>query len=154
VPATGSAKQLIMQLEPYIIFDGRCEEALNFYVTALGGEIRSLMRYESAPVEGVTAEGNKVMHAVFAAGAVVFMASDSGSTTGETGNAGGGMVHLSLDFPTAEDLERVFAALSENASVTMPVQDTFWGARFGMLTDQFGVKWMFNHDKGQQGADS
>jgi PhnB protein len=141
-----------MQIQPYIIFEGQCEEALNFYVTALGGEIRSLMRFEGAPVEGVTADGNKVMHAIFAAGETVFMASDSGATTGESAGASGGMVHLSLDFTGVDELERVFAALSEGARVTMPLQDTFWGARFGMLTDKFGVKWMFNHDKQAQGA--
>jgi PhnB protein len=141
-----------MQIQPYIIFEGQCEEALNFYVTALGGEIKSLMRFDNAPVEGISGEGQKVMHAIFQAGDVTFMASDSGATTGTESGNGGGMVHLSLDFPSREELERVFAALSENASITMPLQDTFWGARFGMLTDKFSIKWMFNHDEGEKGG--
>jgi PhnB protein len=133
-----------MQLTPYIMFKGTCEEALNFYAKALNGEIKELHRFEGSPAEGMSTDKQKVMHAHFAANGIFFMASD-----GDQNEAVGGMVHLSLNFDNAEELEKVFAALSEGARVTMPLQDTFWGARFGMLTDQFGINWMFNQDKNQ-----
>jgi PhnB protein len=131
-----------MQLTPYIMFNGTCEEALNFYAKALNGEIKELHRFEGSPAEGMSTDKQKVMHAHFAANGIFFMASD-----GDQKEAVGGMVHLSLNFDNAEELGKVFAALSEGARVTMPLQDTFWGARFGMLTDQFGINWMFNQDK-------
>jgi PhnB protein len=138
-----------MQLTPYIIFNGTCEEALNFYATALKGEIKDLMRFEGTPVADMTADKQKVMHAHFGVdGTILFMASDSGQ--GGPAETKGGMVHLSLNFTDAAHIENVFAALSEGGTVTMPLQDTFWGARFGMLTDKFGINWMFNYDKPKQ----
>ncbi|MFN2440385.1 MAG: VOC family protein [Chitinophagaceae bacterium] len=88
--------------------------------------------------------GQQILHATFEAKEVRFMASDSGKDEAEANI--GGMVHLTLDVDNAEELERVFNALSEGGKVTMPLQDAFWGARFGMLTDKFGVNWMFNHE--------
>ena len=85
----------------------------------------------------------RVMHSHFEAGPVKFMASDS-PTTGPS--AQGGQVHLSLHFTDGAKQEKVFKALSDGGTVTMPLQDTFWGARFGMLTDKYGVNWMFNYD--------
>ena len=131
-----------MTITPYIMFNGTCEEALNFYAKALGGEIKDLNRFEGSPAEGMSADKNKVMHAHFAAKGVFFMASD-----GNESAAAGGMVHLSLNFEQAGEIDTVFTALSEGATVTMPLQDTFWGARFGMLQDRFGVNWMFNYDQ-------
>ncbi len=135
-----------MQLTPYIIFNGNCEEALKFYEKALGGEIKDLMRFEGSPVENMTDDKQKVMHSHFYAdGNLLFMASDSG--TGGPQATTAGLVHLSINFPDKGKLENVFAKLSDGGNVTMPLQDTFWGARFGMLTDQFGINWMFNCDK-------
>jgi PhnB protein len=135
-----------MQLTPYIIFNGNCEEALKFYENALGGEIKDLMRFEGSPVENMNADKQKVLHSHFYAnGNLLFMASDSGE--GGPGSPNGGMVHLSINFNDNGKLENVFSKLSDGGNVTMPLQDTFWGARFGMLTDKFGVNWMFNHDK-------
>lgn len=135
-----------MQLTPYIIFNGNCEEALNFYANALGGEIKNLSRYEGSPAEAMSTEKQNILHAQFAIdGAVLFMASDSGQ--GSPVETHGGMVKLSLDFTDAGSIEQVFAALSESGTITMALQDTFWGARFGMLTDKFGINWMFNYDK-------
>ncbi|RYZ22105.1 MAG: VOC family protein [Chitinophagaceae bacterium] len=131
-----------MRLVPYIMFNGNCEEALNFYAKALGGQIQGLQYFEGAPVDTKPEDAKKVMHAQFSAGDLFLMASD-----GQQNEAVGGMVHLSLDFPSQEEIGATFAALSEGARITMPLQDTFWGARFGMLTDQFGVSWMFNYDK-------
>jgi PhnB protein len=137
-----------MNISPYIMFNGNCEEALNFYVKALGGEIQGLMRFEGSPAESMSSDKQKILHAMFKAGGVFFMASDGA----ESGENVGGMVHLSLDFDSAEEEQKVYDALSEGAKTTMPLQDTFWGARFGMLTDRFGVNWMFNYDKAKQGS--
>jgi PhnB protein len=133
-----------MQLTPYIMFNGTCEEALNFYEKALDGQIKDLMRFEGSPAEGMSNDKQKVMHAHFSvAGQVLFMASDSG----KEGTPNPGQVHLSINFTDAGQIEKTFEALSDGAKVTMPLQDTFWGATFGMLTDRFGVNWMFNYDK-------
>ncbi len=134
-----------MQIVPYIMFNGRCEEALNFYAKAFEGEIKDLMRYEGSPVESMSEDKQKVMHAQFEAKGIFFMAADNNQ--GGPEELGGGKVHLSINFDDAAQQEKVFAALSHGANVQMPLQDTFWGARFGMLTDKFGVNWMFNYDK-------
>lgn len=131
-----------MEIMPYIMFNGNCEEALNFYVKALGGEIKDLMRFEGTPAESMSDDKQKVMHSHFAVnGNLLFMASDGGRSND------GGMVHLSLNFTSAADIERTYMTLGEGGQQTMPLSDTFWGARFGMLTDRFGVNWMFNWDK-------
>ena len=136
-----------MQLAPYIMFNGNCEEALNFYAQAFNGEIKDLMRFEGSPVENMSADKQKAMHVHFAVnGNTIFMAADGGQGKA---NAKGGMVHLSINFNNADEQERVFNVLSEGGQVSMPLQDTFWGARFGMLRDKFGVNWMFNYDKQQ-----
>lgn len=135
-----------MQIMPYIMFNGNCEEALKFYEKTLGGEIKDLMRFEGSPAENMSENKQKVMHSHFAVdGNLLFMASDSGFGGQQPTN--GGMVHLSLNFSDAGRIQQVFSALSGGGNVTMPLQDTFWGATFGMLTDQFGVNWMFNYDK-------
>lgn len=133
-----------MQATPYFTFDGNCEEALNFYAQAFNGQINNLSRFEGSPAEGMATDKQRVMHAQFEAPRISFMASDSGdeSWKAEKGN----MVHLSINFDDAVELEKVFTALSDGATITMPLQDTFWGARFGMLTDRFGINWMFNYD--------
>jgi PhnB protein len=127
-----------MQLTPYIMFNGNCEEAMNFYAGALGGEIKEFSRYEGSPAEGMSDDKSKVMHARMVAGDSSIMGADAQQP------AQGNNVHLSLNFDSVEKGEKIFAALSEGATVTMPLQDTFWGARFGMLTDKFGINWMVN----------
>ncbi len=126
------------------MFNGNCEEALNFYAKALGGEIIHLSRYEGSPLEAGKADNNKVMHATLKAGGVMIMAADE---TGPGAHAvDGGSVHLTLDFDSIEQEEKVFNALSQGGKIVMELQDTFWGARFGMLTDKFGIHWMFNQE--------
>jgi PhnB protein len=83
------------------------------------------------------------MHATFQAGELKFMVSDA--MPGQPVNPGSNL-SLSLNFTSVADIDKTFGLLSEGATITMPLQDTFWGARFGMLTDQFGINWMFNHD--------
>ena len=132
-----------MELTPYIMFDGTCEEALNFYAKAMGGEVKNISRYGDMPGDSPMSDEQKkkVMHSNFEAGDVKFMASDSPFPA-----EGGGAVNLSLNVDDAGKMEKVFNALAEGGQVTMPLQDTFWGARFGMLTDKYGIKWMFNHE--------
>lgn len=133
-----------MQLTPYIMFNGNCEEALNFYSATIGGEIKHLSRYEGSPAESMSADKNKVMHATFEGNGVVLMAADGGQTVTNSGN-----IHLCIDFKDATAMDNVFNALSDGGKITMPLEDTFWGARFGMLTDKFGINWMFNCESKQ-----
>jgi len=130
-----------MQLEPYLFFHGRCEEALNFYKACLGGEIVGINRYAGSPMEANVdvAFRDKVMHASFVAGDVKFMASD-----GRPGAAPDGDDDVALCLATSDEAEgeRVFNSLADGGEVTLPLQAQFWGGRFGSLTDRFGVQWM------------
>lgn len=128
-----------MRLTPYLMFHGTCEEALNFYATTIGGEIKNLSRYEGSPAESMSADKQKIMHATFAGNGVVFMASDGSEQVSNSGN-----IHLCIDFKDAVAMENVFNAIAKGGKITMPLDNTFWGARFGMLTDKFGINWMFN----------
>lgn len=130
-----------MNLSPYIIFNGNCEEALRFYANALNGEVKDLMHYEGTPAETMADNRQKVLHAQFEAGDVKFMASDDGRPHGKPSTSG--TVHFSLSFDTIGEQERVFGTLGAGGKVTQPLHDTFWGAHFGMLTDRFGMNWMF-----------
>jgi PhnB protein len=133
-----------MQLVPYIIFNGDCEAALNFYAKALGGAIGQVSRYADAPEHPQTKmDPQKIMHTHFTVdGNMLFMASD-----GPIDASDSGMVSLSLNLDDAGKTQNVFAQLSEGGMVTMPLQDTFWGATFGMLKDKYGIKWMINCEK-------
>jgi PhnB protein len=130
-----------MQLEPYLFFHGRCEEALNFYKECLRGEIVGINRFASSPMESQVDPSykDKVMHASFVAGDVKFMASD-----GQPGAAPDGEDDIALCLATTDggEGERVFAALAEGGKVDMPLGEAFWGGKFGSLTDRFGVQWM------------
>ena len=132
-----------MQLEPYLFFHGRCEEALNFYQAALGGEITELNRFAGSPMDEHTPADykQKIMHAGFVAGDVKFMASD-----GRPGDPpdGDDDIALSLATSDAAEGERVFNALAEGGTVSMPLAEQFWGGKFGGLTDRFGVQWMIS----------
>ena len=134
-----------MQLTPYIIFNGNCEQALKFYEKTLGGQIGQINRYSDMPPGSNTMGmgADKIMHTHFIVkGNILFMASDGPSDSRDSG-----MVHLSLNFNDPGSMQSVFAEMSDGGNVTMPLQDTFWGASFGMLQDQFGIRWMFNYDK-------
>jgi PhnB protein len=131
-----------MQLEPYLFFTGNCEEALNYYKDVFGGEIVELSRHKDAPAEAQTPpeSANLVMHATFKGPGFSFMAGDArpGTTYGE------GPMSLSLSLTDQNEGQRIFDALAKGGKVDMPMQDMFWGAKFGMLTDRFGIDWMFN----------
>lgn len=137
-----------MQLIPYLIFpDGNCEEALAFYGKALGGQTGHISRYADAPEQAQMGMApDKVMHTHFTVdGNVLFMASDGPSPAKDSGN-----VSLSLNFTDGGSIQAAFTALSDGGTITMPLQDTFWGATFGMLQDRYGIKWMVNYDKPKQ----
>ncbi len=131
-------------IQPYLFFAGRCEEALNFYRTALGAEVELLMRYSDSPEPqppGRLPPGyeNKVMHTTFHVGATTLMASDG---CGDDDKFGG--FSLSLNVATEAEADRYFNALLEGGAVIMPLAKTFWSPRFGMLTDRFGMGWMIS----------
>ena len=130
---------------PYLNFNGNGAEALAFYAKAFEGKILFQQTFGESPMADQTPDDfkNKVMHATFQAGNLTFMISDCMPGQLVTG---GTNMSLSLNFKTVADIDKTFAALSEGATITMPLQDTFWGAKFGMLTDKFGINWMFNHD--------
>ncbi len=131
-----------MKIQPYLFFDGRCEEAIEFYKRALGAKDVNLMRFKDAPPgeQGGTPPGaeNKVMHANFRLGDSVVMASD-GYNRGQPKFEG---ISLSIELPNDAETERVFAALSEGGQVKMPLTKTFFASKFGMTADRFGVSWM------------
>ena len=134
-----------MQLNPYLTFDGRCEAAFKFYEKVLGGKIEAMMTYGSSPMAEQTKPDwrNKIMHARLTVGDKMLMASDAPPDRYEAMK--GIMVTLGIDDPG--EAERIFHALSEKGTVQMPIQETFWAARFGMLVDQFGTPWMVNCEK-------
>ena len=134
------------KLVPYIMFSGNCEEALNFYKNILGGEILIIGKYSETPDFATEENMNKIMHAEFSADGVYFMAADEMKPSDAVK---GNRVNLSFDCDSAEEQEKVFNGFSDGAEITMPLQDTFWGAKYGMLTDKFGISWMFNYDKPQ-----
>jgi PhnB protein len=131
-----------MRVEPYLFFNGRCEEALEFYRRTLGAEVVMLMRYrespEKAPGSMPPGSEDKVMHASFRVGGSELMASDGmcGGTTHFQGFA------LSLTPATEAEAERLFGALVDGGKVQMPLAKTFFSPRFGMVADRFGVSWM------------
>jgi PhnB protein len=132
-----------MQVQAYLFFDGRCDEAVEFYKKALGAEVTMLMRFKDSPEPhqpGMLAPGseNKVMHASLRIGETMVMASD-GRCLGTPSFQG---FCLSLDVPDAAAADRLFAALADGGQVQMPLAKTFWSPRFGMVTDRFGVAWM------------
>lgn len=134
-----------MQVQPYLFFEGRCEEALEFYRQALDAQVDMLMRFKEspeAPPPGAVAPGSedKVMHASFRIGDTTLMASDGGCS-GRSGFQG---VSLSLNLEEVAEAERRFAALAEGGEVQMPLGATFWSPAFGMVVDRFGVSWMVN----------
>lgn len=134
-----------MQVQPYLFFEGRCEEALEFYRQVLDAQVDMLMRFKEspeAPPPGAVAPGSedKVMHASFRVGDSTLMASDGGCS-GRSGFQG---ITLSLNLGDAAEAKWRFAALAEGGEVQMPLGPTFWSTAFGMVVDRFGVSWMVN----------
>ena len=130
-------------VQPYLLFGGRCEEALEFYRTAIGAKVEMILRFNESPEPcppGVLADGfeKKVMHCSFKVGATSVGASDG--CCPEDGNFHG--FSLSLSVLDEAEAKRAFAALADGGTVKMPLGKTFWSPCFGMLTDRFGLGWM------------
>ena len=129
-----------MQIQPYLFYDGRCEEAIEFYRRTLGAEETMLKRFKESPEPAMNPPdaGDKVMHASLRIGDSTVMASD-GRCQGQPGFQG---FSLSLTVPDEAEADRMFAGLAEGGQVQMPLAKTFFSPRFGMVADRFGVPWM------------
>lgn len=129
-----------MQVQPYLQFDGRCEEAIEFYKSALGAEVEQLMRSKDSPDPAMVQPGNdnKVLHSCFRVGNTRIMASD-GHCQGAPSFQG---FSLTLMTPNMAEADRLFKALEKGGQVQMPLGETFFSPRFGMVADRFGVSWM------------
>jgi PhnB protein len=129
-----------MQVQSYLFFDGRCEEAIEFYRKTLGAEVLTMMRFKDNPQPAMNppGSGEKVMHASMRIGDATVMASD-GRCLGQPTFQG---FALSLTVPNEAEAERLFGVLGEDGQIQMPLTKTFFSPRFGMLADRFGVSWM------------
>jgi PhnB protein len=129
-----------MQVEPYLFFDGKCDEALEFYKKAVGAKQTMLMRFKDAPDKSMLTPSteNKVMHAQVEIGDAKVLMSD-GRCQGKTNFQGFG---LAISAKTEAEAEKMFAALGDGGQVMAPMSKTFFSPRFGMVTDKFGVLWM------------
>jgi PhnB protein len=134
-----------MQLNPYLTFNGQCEAAFKFYERCLGGKIEAMIPHAGTPAEQhVPPEWRKkILHARLTVNGEVLMGSDAPPDRYEEPKG----FSVSLQIKDPADAERIFASLAENGAVRMPLQQTFWAARFGMLVDRFGTPWMINCDQ-------
>lgn len=131
-----------MQLNSYLLFNGQCEAAFKFYEQVFGGKIEGMMTFAGSPAEEqVPAEWrDKILHAYMTIGETELAASDA--PPGRYSKPTGFSVCVQLKGPA--EAERIYHALAENGTVKMPIQETFWSPRFGMLVDQFDIPWMIN----------
>ena len=134
-----------MQLIPYLNFNGKCEEAFNFYQRTLGGKIEAMVSHEGTPAaQHVPADWvKKIMHARLNVDGQVLMGADAPPNGYSTPKG----VCVSLHVKEPKEAERIFGQLAEGGSIDMPIQQTFWAARFGMLRDRYGIPWMVNCDQ-------
>ena len=134
-----------MQLSPYLHFKGQCEEAFKFYEKALNGKLDFLMAFEKSPMANqVPADWqNKVMHATLTAGGVRVMGSDPPPDRYQKPQG----FSMAVNLKDAAEADRVFKALAEGGAELMPIQETFWALRYGMLVDRYGIPWMVNCEK-------
>lgn len=132
-------------VQAYLFFNGRCEEAIEFYRKALGAKVEMMMRFKESPEPpkpGMVPPGseNKIMHASFSIGQTTVMASDGCENEGPSFDG----FSLSLTVSNEAEANRAFTALSEGGQVRMPLGKTFWSPCFGMVEDRFGLGWMVN----------
>lgn len=134
-----------MKLVSYLNFDGQCETAFKFYEKCFGGKITAIHTFGETPgCEQMPEEAKgQIMHARLEIGDAVLMASDSPSGMYEQPKG----IWVSLHPETIAEAERIFAELSEGGNIVMPIGETFWAARFGMVNDRFGIPWMINCEK-------
>ena len=135
-------------INPYLNFDGNTEEVFQFYKTVFGGEFLIVQRFKDIPsdVPSPEAEGNRIMHISLPIGkGNTLMGSDRPSSFGP--GTRGDNFYISVQADSEEEARRIFQALSESGKITMPLENAFWGALFGMLTDKYGIQWMVNYDQ-------
>jgi PhnB protein len=134
-----------MQLNTYLLFNGQCEEAFQFYAKCFGGEIESMFPYAGSPMEKSTPPEllSKIMHATLSFDGQVLMGADVSPADYKKPQG----FSATLNLKDAAIAERIFRALTENGTVTMALQETFWAGRFGMAVDRFGIPWMVNCEK-------
>ncbi|MFV8321410.1 VOC family protein [Flavobacterium sp. LS2R12] len=141
-------------INPYLVFNGNCEEAFLFYKSVFGGEFPYIGKFKDMPpAEGnpvlSEADGNKIMHVSLPIGdGSVLMGSDSNSASGEV--TFGQNISISINTKSKEEADKLFKGLSVGGTVTMPMSQTFWGAYFGMFADKFGIGWMVNFDENEK----
>lgn len=140
------------QINPYLTFNGNCEEAFNFYKSVFGGEFPYIGRFKDMPSETPLPEnvGNLIMHVTLPISSeTILMGSDSNEAFGQVAQAGTN-VAISINTDSEDEATKLFNGLSAGGKVTMPLEKTFWGAFFGMFTDKFGIHWMVNYDYEQK----
>ncbi|HKP68931.1 MAG TPA: glyoxalase/bleomycin resistance/extradiol dioxygenase family protein [Pyrinomonadaceae bacterium] len=137
----------MLGIKPYIAFPGNCADAVEFYKNKLGAEVLFTQTYGESPMGDKVSDDNKgkVMHTSFKIGDSVIMACDNVFTENPT--TVGNNISLALGSNDPAGADKLFDQLAEGGTITMPMQETFWAERFGMLTDKFGINWMFNCEK-------
>ncbi len=133
------------KLNPFVRFnDGKCREAMNFYKACLGGELEFMTVKDSPMAKDMSAESQGlIMHSTLKKNGWVLIGSDMMRDKAKNGD----QVGVSLECESDEEIKTIFAKLSEGGEVFMPLEDAFWGATFGMVTDKYGVEWMLNYTK-------
>lgn len=131
---------------PYLFFNGNCREAMNFYKECLGGDLQ-IMNFSDMPGEVREQDKNRVMHSTLKSEDIMFMASDSDSNHGDI--KFGNNVFININMDNTEKADALYEKLSAGGNPSMPMENTFWGARFGMLQDKFGQNWMINCELNQ-----
>ncbi len=134
-----------MNVQPYLSFEGRAQEAIDFYKGALGAQVEVVMQFKDAPpdMQANMPSKDKVMHAAFKVGDTTIMATD-GQCSGKSEFSG---VTLTIQANSDAEAEKLFNALAQGGKVNMPMSETFFATRFGMVADKFGVGWMVLHPK-------
>ena len=136
-------------VNPYLTFNGNCEEAFNFYKSVFGGEFPFIGRFKDMPAgdfQVQESDGEKIMHVSLPIGqGTVLMGSDTSESCGQPTTIGNNF-SISINTESEAEATELFNGLSEGGQVTMPLDKVFWGAYFGMLTDRFGINWMVNYD--------
>lgn len=134
-------------INPYLTFDGNCEKAFNFYKSVFGGDFTSIGKFSEMPPDYTVPDKDKhlIMHVALPMGDSVLMGSDTSDSFGPPVKQGNNF-SISIDADSKQEADRLFNQLSKDGNVIMPMNKTFWGSYFGMLTDQFGINWMVSTD--------
>ena len=134
----------MLGINPYITFDGNCEEAINFYAESLGGTIQGFHRVSDSPMASPDMDPNKIFHTTLIVGNSTIMGSDS---FGPHGPTVGNNISIAIGSDDLEAADEMFNKMAVGGTIIMPMAETYWAARFGMLTDKYGINWMFNCEK-------